>query len=271
MRRRTGFTLIELLSAIAIGVLCVAALYFALNTQIRFMDEGNRSVQEAQLARNLMDRIATDVRMSMAILPKYVRRSRSDTSGTGEGEETPSEETPPPADDPASSNSNQYNLGVRGNAAQLYLYISAAPRLDSFQDQGLFPELMPPDVRRVGYWYDPNLGLAREELRTPGYLGWDGGNGTFTILAPPEEVSELSFRYYHHESKDFVYSWDGTKNGPPLMIEITLVTHPPSLTGERSLRGVRQVMVVQVPGAHPPAKQAQRSRSSSSTQPAPPQ
>jgi prepilin-type N-terminal cleavage/methylation domain-containing protein len=302
MRQRNAFTLIELLAAIAIGVVCVAALYVALSTQVRLIGEGNQSVSEAQMARNLMNRMCNDVRQSMTILPKYVRRSRNDTSGTGApaateaatAEQTaaatgitgavtgntsgttpttPSESTteteapaPPPEDNPAASNTNQYNLGVRGNAQAMYLYTSNAPRLTTLASMDESAPVA--DSRRIAYYYDPNRGLIRQEVRTPGTIGWDGSvNFQETIIANAAEVSELSFRYYHHQTKDFVTSWDGTKTGPPLMIEITLMTHPMLPNGQRSTRGIRQVMIVQVPAGQIPKQQTQSS-GASSTQPA---
>ena len=67
--RRAGYTLLEVVLAVGIGLLLVAALYVALDVQLRYMQAGRQIVAEAQLARGVLNRIATDIRAQMAMLP----------------------------------------------------------------------------------------------------------------------------------------------------------------------------------------------------------
>ncbi len=83
--RRPGYTLLEVILAIAIGLLIVAALYVALDVQIRYMHAGRNAVVEAQLARGLLTRITADIKLSMAMLPTDPSVAGRGSSGGGRG------------------------------------------------------------------------------------------------------------------------------------------------------------------------------------------
>jgi prepilin-type N-terminal cleavage/methylation domain-containing protein len=82
MRKRAGFTLLELILATSIAVLLMAALYIALDTQLRFVDTGRDAVEEAVLARALLTRIGNDVAAS---LPPMVPPPSGSSGGGGSG------------------------------------------------------------------------------------------------------------------------------------------------------------------------------------------
>lgn len=57
---RRGFTLLEILLAMTIGVALLAALYVAMNTQIRQTEQAREIVQESELAQNIFSRISRE-------------------------------------------------------------------------------------------------------------------------------------------------------------------------------------------------------------------
>src|SRR5207237_6697995 len=64
-RRRPAFTLLEILVATAVSVLLMGALYMAINVQLRHAQIGREVVEESLLARALLTRIDTDIRLSL--------------------------------------------------------------------------------------------------------------------------------------------------------------------------------------------------------------
>src|SRR5438874_13801906 len=63
---RRGFTLLELVLALAIAILMMAALYVAMDVQLREMDEGRNRVEQSAVARGLFNRISNDLTSSLA-------------------------------------------------------------------------------------------------------------------------------------------------------------------------------------------------------------
>ena len=61
MRKRRGFTLLELILALGLTVIVVGLVSMAVGTQLRLAAAGRAQVQEAQLARALLHRIADDL------------------------------------------------------------------------------------------------------------------------------------------------------------------------------------------------------------------
>lgn len=60
--RRTAFTLFELILAIALSATLLALIGTAVNLYLVRMDTGRMRVEEAQLARSILDKIAADIR-----------------------------------------------------------------------------------------------------------------------------------------------------------------------------------------------------------------
>ena len=52
--RRGGFTLLEVLLASALAVILMAALYVALDVQLRLADAGRESIEQATLTRAIV-------------------------------------------------------------------------------------------------------------------------------------------------------------------------------------------------------------------------
>jgi prepilin-type N-terminal cleavage/methylation domain-containing protein len=232
MKRRAGYTLLEVMLAIFIGVLLIAALYVALDVQLRYMQTGRNAVAEGQLARGILARMASDIRQHLGKQPAAA--SSTSTTSTTTTTTAPTSSTTstdaaaaPAAGDAAASSTNslgstQFNYGVQGDETSLMLFVSAVPRYgrnDIDNQNGVS------DLRRIAYSLIPGTGLARIESRSFSTDDADLADATPDILA--QEVLALSFRYYDGASGSWVTTWDGSTTGPPVAIEITLGLQPP--------------------------------------------
>lgn len=89
--QRVAFTLIEFLISVAICMILMAGLYFAVDIQTRSTKVGRAIVEEAMLARSVLDLVATDIETAVTINQPYRFRkgtlvyggSSSSTSGSG--------------------------------------------------------------------------------------------------------------------------------------------------------------------------------------------
>jgi prepilin-type N-terminal cleavage/methylation domain-containing protein len=250
--RRGGYTLLEVVLAIAIGLLIVAALYVALDTQFRYMASGRNAIAEGQLARGLLNRIAADIRQSLAVLPKSptggapaagastgsADAATSSTGTAGESSTSPGQ---------SGSTTGQANLGLTGDETQLTLYVSAVPRIGREDAEAQNGQS---DQRRISYTIIPGAGLARQEVRAVTADDTLGADAPVSILAA--EVVELRFRYYDPAAGDWVTTWDGTTTGPPLAVEVTLGIQQPDegLDPGQTTRNIRyHRLVVAIPAA----------------------
>ena len=73
-RLRRGFTLFEVILALGLSVTLLSIVWMAVDLQLRLVDVGRTEVEQAQLARSLLTRIADDLRSAVVYQPQ-------DTSG----------------------------------------------------------------------------------------------------------------------------------------------------------------------------------------------
>jgi prepilin-type N-terminal cleavage/methylation domain-containing protein len=282
MRRRTGpsarrgFTLLEVLLAMAIGLLLLAALYVAIDLQLKFAETGRDVVQQSVLARSLLARIHNDVAASLGPpdMGRLLSSSSSSSSQSGQGSQTtqgqagqtsqPSQTTPTTSAVPSAT----FTLAVQGDAERLTLFVTRLPQSPRLQNlSGSNSEEPISDMRRITYWLagggaEP-MGLARQEITlvtsddataAPEEVG---DEASFVIA---EEVKSLSFSYF--DGQNWVESWEGTAVpapmgaasptggsannglpvGPPLAVAVTLGLAKPGGTGE--LKQFRHVIAI---------------------------
>lgn len=248
--RRGAFTLLELILATSIGVLLMAALYIALDTQLRFVDAGREAVEESVLARALLSRVGNDIAASLPpMLPPPAASSGGGSSGssgtgsTGSGgpggstgasnnSASGSAATSPTASSTPSSSSSpttsmtsnlngpvHFNLGLQGDNTRVVIYTKRVPReLDpTVMDPNSVPLVC--DLRRVTYWLAGGsgapVGLARQEIKL---VTSDDQMGAIppdvpdeTSMVIAEEVRSLEIRYW--DGQTWQDSWDGTTTG----------------------------------------------------------
>ena len=80
---RSGFTLIELLLSVAVCMILLGGLYFAVDIQVRSTRTGREVVDEAMVARAVLDLIARDIESFAIIEAKGVAAGSTTGSGSG--------------------------------------------------------------------------------------------------------------------------------------------------------------------------------------------
>ncbi len=247
MPQRAGYTLLEVLLAIGIGLLIVAGLYVILNIQVGSMDLSRNLVGEAQLARGLMNRVARDVRLSLARLPGQASSTTQSTStattttdpAATTGTDTATESTTTGTQ----TTPTQFNQGLVGSEQELMLFVSGVPRYGVVDAQ---TQLGASDQRVVRYSVVPGVGLIREEGRIV-LTTMTVEDLTPTVLAT--EVLDLRFEYYDATTATWMGTWDGTTNGPPMAVRFTMTFQPPTEAGRVPPPATTYSQVVAIPGA----------------------
>jgi prepilin-type N-terminal cleavage/methylation domain-containing protein len=258
-RSRRGFTLLEVTLALSVGVLLLAALYVAVDVQLRHARAGRNIVEQATLARSLLNRMDADITAAAALVdPERFRAGNNSSSSGGSSSASTS---------PSNSNSSAGNSGntgsnsgsssgssvsggggstaggsasindaislplsVQGDSTSLNLFVSRVPREAIPSDPNATPQIVS-DLRRVSWWL-PSGGLARQEITVatsqdaldnlpPGIPDEE----SFIIAS---EVKNIQFQYF--DGSDWQDSWDCTSPGadgvtpigPPLAIAITI-------------------------------------------------
>lgn len=264
---RGGFTLLEVLLAISISMVIMGALIFMIDFQLRSLDTSHRRVEEAQLARALLQRMAEDIRAAVRYDPldfnSLIPASAGsfDAAGLAEGAASAGDSPSIPggggagtgsADDlAADSESNSSSIstdepqaipGLYGGIDQrglnmLQVDVSRLPRLDEFQqlvavgpDGRTIDHVS--DVKTVSYYIHPVLGglVRRVRSRVSEQYALETGLIDDTgdeAFIIAPEVVDLSYRYF--DGTQWYYDWNSNdRSGLPMAVEITLAFAPPA-------------------------------------------
>jgi Tfp pilus assembly protein PilV len=238
--RREGFTLLEVLLASALAIVLMAALYVALDVQLRLAADGREAIEQATVTRALVQRFDNDVAGIIGPVAPPVGKAGSTTGSTG------TTATGAATTDPAAggavmeavtqSTTIQFQAGVIGesdgeNRPRLTMFVAKVAGLARSADEsGEMPN--PADMRRVTYWMTDG-GLARQELPwlTSDRLHTstepdieDGKEERDYVIA--DEVIRLAFEYW--DGSAWSETWDGrtlnsdgqTLKGPPVAIRV---------------------------------------------------
>ncbi len=258
---RRGFTLLEVTLALSVAVLLLAALYVAVDVQLKHARAGRAIVEQATLARSLLARVDADVAAAATLIDPERFRAPSSPSGgpSGQAGSTPSGSTASPSasggtgsgssgsSGTASSGTSGTSggtgsggsvatdavtlpLSVQGDGSTLHLFITRLPREAIPADPSVAPQVVS-DLRRVSWWMGGG-GLARQEVAVatsqdalqnlpPGIPDEDAH-----VLAP--EVKSVQFQFY--DGSSWQDSWDCTTAGadgvtpigPPQAVAVTL-------------------------------------------------
>ena len=241
MRPRPGFTLLEVLLALAIGLMLMAVLYAALDVQFRTMRSGEEAMEDARLARGLVNRMAADVRHSLGLLSTDtstgVSLSTASTTSSGSSmASTGSSGSSTSSSSSSQTNSNgtttpQFNYGIEGSEGQILLYPTTLPRYSQAAAQA---QTGIGDLRPVSYQLASGTGLVRQVYRPT------AADGSLEPAGPPEalaaEVVDLHFRYFDATTNQWLTAWDGTTTGPPQAVEITMAIQPAAVPSARVSR-----------------------------------
>jgi hypothetical protein len=248
---------LEVLLALGLSVLLLAAIAMAVDFHLRLIGTGRAEVEQAQLARAILARIADDLRNSIQYTPSNSTSSSSSTgtsssSGSSTGGTSDGAETDTGGIDDSTSTMEQLdrtsNLanatslptlpGIYGNQSELQIDVSRLPRLDQMQNllaaestDGTPAKIG--DLRTVTYFasgsagplMSTTTGLVRREIdRITASLALQQGD-SFQTQGREEpmatEVEEIQFRYF--DGTDWLDTWDTTeRSGLPMAVQIGL-------------------------------------------------
>jgi hypothetical protein len=247
--RRGGFTLLEVLLASALAIVLMAALYVALDVQLRMASEGRDAIEQATLTRAIVQRFENDLAGGLgpvAPTPDTSGGGRSGGSGgggggaggagaggtgaSGSGSGTTPEEGSAVTEMVTATDSITFQAGVIGETDRLIIYAARVASLARTDESGEVPT--PADARRIMYWLTAN-GLARQEVawvtseqatNTTDPVPEDGKEEKDYVIA--EEVTQLQFEYW--DGSMWQETWDGrqlgpdgiTMKGPPMAIRV---------------------------------------------------
>ncbi len=256
--RRPGFTLIEVILALGLTALVLVALAAAVDVHLRVVQTGRTHVEEAQLARALLDHIADDLRDAVIVNPVEagpLQAPAGGSSGTGSASQPPGGPSAPgatpPEDDTSAAEQDDSQTetdlavaGLVGESDWLQVDVMRLPRLDQYDEEtialgdGSLSDRLSA-TRRVVYYLNEETGnvdsagdeeyrggLVRRELdRT--VSAWDEERGLLADLddqwkpiAP--EVTAIEFLYF--DGTEWVESWDSNESGGlPVAVHVSLV------------------------------------------------
>lgn len=236
--RRTGFTLLEVLLASALAVVLMAALYVALDVQLRLASSGRDLVEQATLERAVTQRIEHDLVMVLGPVAPIVSPTSSSTttsgaSGTGDSD-------PVITDATSTTDTIPFQAGVMGDATVLTMFVSRSTKTDSGQA----------DIRRISYWMT-DKGLSRQEI--PFVTSEQVASSQEPVVeqgkeaadyAIADEITQVQFEYWDTASGGWTDTWDGstlgpdgkTPKGPPAAIRVHFWVTVPGQSQTKEIR-----------------------------------
>jgi len=243
-RPAQGFTLLEVILALGLAGLILVALGMAIDFHFRVLDAGRAHVEEGQLARVLLRRIADDLRAAVRSTASV--QETADVGDTGNTANTADADT---ASETVVSSVVHAAPGIYGDSSLIQIDVSRLPRpyqlqkmivsaADSLEVNSLS------DVKTVTYFAansasaaisqlplasTPEQGLIRCEMdrAVAVYQAEQGGlspvDMNAVLLAP--EVAAVEFLYF--DGSQWVDFWDTTQNGGlPVAVRVTLYITP---------------------------------------------
>lgn len=263
---RTAFTLLEIILALALSVLVLIAIGMAIDVHLNSLEVGRTEVEEARLARALLQRIADDLRSAVVYDPIDVDELVPDAmpipsadeleeeeSGVREAETLePLEPEGTTVENLAESASPSSTPGLYGNQYELQIDVSRLPRLDQFQgtlggDDGSIPGDLVCDVKTVVYYVagatgdiataatgqsalgQPATGLVRREMARATTL-WAAEHGELLDVQNnlgPLAPEVAAIEFQYFDGVEWLTEWDSeAMGGPPVAVSIIMGVIP---------------------------------------------
>lgn len=235
----------EMMLALALGMLLLLALYLTLNTHFISAQASRDVVAETTLARNILNRIATDItdHLGAVDLRGLVDASAAPADPAAAAGTATAADTMTPV---------KFNLGVQGDGSYLRLSSYRVQKPRSIGTGVDTSAEVTSDLRRINYWIVSNgadtLGLARAEFKLATSADADQLPSALDDQAKyviASQVKNITFEYYDGSrgggGDNWMGSWDGGEvasldgaslpTGPPAAIRITI-------TLRRSVKGM---------------------------------
>ncbi|QDT68716.1 Pseudopilin GspJ [Planctomycetes bacterium MalM25] len=228
---RRGFSLLELVLAISLSVTLVALLGFAFQVHLSRLDSSRSTIEQAQVARAVLDRIASDLRATTMAPTQDLSEAMASAEAAGQFNVDEVDQTQEDADageDLASE--TDAPPGVNGLLDRLTI----DHRLMR-QTLTTTAENPTPAARADAGWVqveyrlsaDPNApGLIRTESARDAVV-WRIEQGQPAALSAPfaSEVQAVAFRYF--DGDQWLEMWDmGEEETLPLAVEVKVILSP---------------------------------------------
>ncbi len=271
MTGNRAYTLLEVVLSLVLTSLVLLCVAMAVDFQLRIADAGRTHVEEAQLARVLLHRIADDLRNTVVADPldfEKLTASASTTYGSTSESGTEDEDssaaladeldddtstdqiTAEEVTDPSQAMLAHTVVGLYGGPDWIQVDTDrpanpahgAAPSADDLSSAGPTGDLktviyyvVTPDDSAVPTGPEPRAGLIRRELDRAVSQSAEQESSTGQLLLGEKplapEVAELAFRY--SDGTTWYDSWDTAQSGNvPLAVEITLTLRPRTEGGD---------------------------------------
>jgi hypothetical protein len=229
---------LEVVLSVALALILLAALYTAMDLELREADIGRELVQQATLSRAIIQKLGSDIIPALApVVPVKASSTTTTTDPLGALTDPTMTSDADAAAAEALQESAPYIAGVVGEEKSITLFVAKTASGNPRQD-GMVAN--PADIRRICIWMTDN-GLARQELtsvlsETTKAIksGPDLTQGDEASYIFAEEVVDITFEYW--DGASFSASWDGsvlgadnkTLLGPPLAVRVTLTLQLPT-------------------------------------------
>ncbi|MFO0846414.1 MAG: prepilin-type N-terminal cleavage/methylation domain-containing protein [Gemmataceae bacterium] len=251
-KRRPGYTLLEVLLAMAIAVMLLAAVYSVIGYQLRQAQAGRDLIEQATLARAILNKIDADVRVTLTLgdPARFRRQPEGQSGGSGGGSGTGTSgtgtsgtgtSTTPTTGTGATGTNNASGANTSGTPAAgssgtgttdggtaTATSVVTIPLgvIGGANDLHLFGSKFPNEVydsagqvtcdqRRISYWIgDGDAGLCRLEQRL--VTSEEGAStslpGDVEKYVLAPEARSLDVSYF--DGSSWLDSWDSTELGP---------------------------------------------------------
>jgi hypothetical protein len=259
--QRSAFTLLEVVLALSLAAALLGTLSTALYVHLQVVGTTRSQVEEAQLARTILQRIADDVRSAvrqpsaddagvedlLGSTGSASALSQGAAGGSTSGGSSASGSSAASGSQSGDAQATQSDMsaphtiaGLYGNQYELQVDISRLPRPDELGPLTADPTqpplaIVPHDVRTVAYYVRQGgvageiAGLVRREMGRAAAV-WASEQGDYTaaqasevLLAP--EVVGLELLYF--DGTEWFPDWDTELNGAlPMAVEIRLFMLP---------------------------------------------
>ena len=295
-----GFTLLEVLLALGLSAIIIGAIAMAVDVHWRALQAGRRDVEEAQLARAILNRMADDIRGAVQYDPQQAEKMLGSVVPTTVDTAKLASETGVEAKEIESALSGESGTpswippsipALYGSANVLQVDVSRLPRLDQINSMMATDPLAASvnhtsDVKSIAYYLvtEPG-GVSTGAPATPSTVGqkaglfrreldramtaWASEQGTLESLQTDTdpiatEVTALEFHFF--DGASWYTDWDSVElGGLPTAVEIAIsLRRPAKASGATPWLGFGGTaneetstvyrLVVNLPGAHAPAK-----------------
>jgi type II secretory pathway pseudopilin PulG len=236
---RSAYTLLEIVLALALGAVVLGILGVAVDVHLSGADSGRAEVEQAQLARALLHRVAEDLRATIPYSQSPSSDTSSDTTSSASGDTTGQQSTSgtttteaPTSDTTAS----QGITGFHGTQTQLQFDFRRLPRpsktatlaTDSVSDARtvIYGVVDPTGLTESAAEQPASAmhgGLVRRELSAAAFAQsaeqGESLDASAEVLAP--EVVKVDFEYC--DGSTFQTEWDSDVQGSlPVAVRVTV-------------------------------------------------